>query len=93
MNVQGTVNAALGRPNDFIDGTGPPTVNTPYQTLTVINTFDYSKFESVDKGVFEKHWDEVFISNSVSDDIYDAISSISGNPQSKGLSEQASETI
>ena len=55
-----------------------PKARTPYQTLVPVNNIDQSKFVQTDLATISKHWNKVFFSNTVSEDIYDAIAAKSG---------------
>ena len=48
---------------------------TGYQTLISVNSIDPDKFKTSDRAAASKHWYNVFVQNSVSEEIYDAITS------------------
>ncbi len=48
------------------------------QTLVAVNNLDQSLFVDKEKEIIGKHWNKVFLQNTVSEDIYDAIASKSG---------------
>ena len=49
-----------------------------HQTLAPVNTLDQSLFVDQEREIIGKHWNKVFLQNTVSEDIYDAIASKSG---------------
>ena len=56
---------------------------TPYQTLTSVNKVDQDKFKTSDLRTVTKYWDKVFLQNTVSEGIYDAIAGMSANAAAK----------
>ena len=59
----------------------PPVVqNTTdtLQTLVRVNNLDQSLYVDKDTEIISKHWNKVFLQNTVSEDIYDAVASKSG---------------
>ena len=63
---------------------------TPYQTLTSVNKVDQDKFKTSDLKTVTKYWDKVFLQNTVSEGIYDAIAGMSANAGAKGERESVS---
>lgn len=54
---------------------------TPYQTLISVNSIDQEKFKSSDLKSIKELWNKIFIQNTVSEEIYDAIAAKSGAAQ------------
>ena len=63
---------------------------TPYQTLTSVNKVDQDKFKTSDLKTVTKYWDKVFLQNTVSEGIYDAIAGMSANAGAKAERESVS---
>ena len=57
----------------------PSRVTDAVHTLVSVNNIDQSVFKTSDRAIASKYWDSVFLQNSVGDDLYDAIASISGS--------------
>ena len=56
---------------------------TAYQTLISVNSIDQEQFKSSDRKAVEGLWCKVFVQNTVSEEIFDAIAAKSGELQAK----------
>lgn len=61
-----------------VGANGTIVVKDAVQTLVSVNNIDQSVFQIGDKATTTKYWNAVFLQNSVSEDIFDAIASKSG---------------
>lgn len=66
---------------------------TPYQTLVSVNNIDQEKFVQTDLATVSKHWSKVFFNNTVSEDIYNAISAKNGTAKSTTDQVSKSNTV
>ena len=64
--------------------------STGYQTLVSVNSINPDKFKTSDRAAASKHWYNVFLQNSVSEEIYDAIASKNNSEKEKAQRELAS---
>lgn len=63
---------------------------TGYMTLTSFASINADQFKSSDRTATSKHWYKVFLQNSVSEEIFDAIASKNNSEEEKAQRESAS---
>lgn len=64
--------------------------STGYMTLLSFSSINSDQFKVSDRAATSKHWYKVFLQNSVSEEIFDAIASKSNTEKEKAQRESAS---